>query len=48
VLVPDADGGRRPYSHTCYQQLNLPVARTTAETLARLDEAIANCAEIVD
>lgn len=41
-------GGRRPYSHTCYNQLTVPMASTTAETMARLDEAIANCDVIVD
>jgi hypothetical protein len=48
VVIEDHGEGRRPYSHTCYQQLTLPMAETTVETLARLDEAIANCEAIVD
>ena len=48
VVIEDHGECRRPYSHTCYQQLTIPMAETTVETLAYLDEAIANCEAIVD
>jgi hypothetical protein len=48
VAIEDHGEGRRPYSHTCYQQLTVPMAETAGETLSRLDEAIANCEAIVD
>ena len=48
VVVEDHGEGRRPYSHTCYQQLTVPLADTPEETLDRLDESIANCEAIVD
>lgn len=48
LVVEDHGEGRRPYSHTCYQQLTVPLAETPEETLGRLDESIANCEAIVD
>jgi hypothetical protein len=48
VVVTDHEDGRRPYSNTCYQQMTVPLAKNARETLARLDEAVANCDAIVD
>ena len=43
LVVTADDGGRRPHSHTCYNQLCVPAAADSATTLARLDDALASC-----